>query len=351
MPDAGSIPLNRGSNPPLMKHTSYAYSSLPLGLLAAVLAFAGASAKDNPDPMAILQGLESVRLQIPPGELKLCYTHKDSLATNRLILDVDFDGQRRAFSYRPQPPAKGWQATFNGSQVAIYDQGRGDVQLMNLDKEMGMFLFDPRVLGLCAVCAWQSDVRSTLSLRWAVRAELIGRERVGDHQTWHVRLVMPFPRNIPDASWRIPPMDYWIDADKGFRVYRMEWNGAQTLSFYENLGAPYLPTRVVTTRRNNLATLGAEVIEWEILEAKWPMRFPASRWDLPGLGLQAETDVIDDRIQRRVGFWNGTRYVVLHPEVEQPSLRGRLLTWLVCGALFLLPPLMVWHRRWQAGRR
>lgn len=334
-----------------MRSTSLTLSSLAVGLLVGTLNHAAASSSATPDPKLVLQGVESLRLQIPPARLKLRYTYKNALVTNQSILDVDFAGERHAFSFRPQPPAKGWQAVFDGTKVITYGEGQRAVDLRNRDQEEGVTLFDPRTLGLSTGYNWLDDVESCIPLRWAVRAELIGRERIGDHLAWHVRLVMPFPGNIPQATAPIPPYDYWIDSDNSFRVYRTDNNGEQSLSFYKDIGSPWLPTRVTTTMAKNYKLLGTEIREWEIIDAKWSMTFPASRWELASLGLKPQTDVIDDRIQRRVGFWNGTRYVPLHPELEQRSPRAKLVTWLVCLALILIPPLIMWWRRSRAASR
>lgn len=333
-----------------MDYASYRSFVLPIGILVTTLTMWGAPAEEKPNPTAILQGLLSARLQIPSGKLQLLYTYQDSLVTNQSVLNVDFDGDRHAFTYRPEPGRKGWQTIFDGTQVIAYSEEQGNVQLMNLDQQMGMSLFDPRTLGLSTGYSWLDDVRSKIPLKWAVRVELLGKEDVSDHPTWHVRLIMPVPGNIPNAT-AMPCYDYWVDADNRFRVYRLTFNGEESLSFYGGAGEPWLPTRVTTTTVTYVKTVGRVLREWEILEARWNAKIPGSRWSLAGMGLKAGTDVIDDRINRRVGFWNGTRYVALHPELEQRSPRAKLVTWIVCGGLLLLPPLIMWYQRSRAAHR
>ena len=283
--------------------------------------------------------------------MRLLYTYKDSLVTNQFVLDSEFDGARRTFICQPNKTPQSWQAVFDGTQALICEPEENKVELMNMDQDIRQTLFDPRTLGISTAYTSLDDIDSLIPIKYSVRAELIGRERIGDHLAWHVRLVMPFPGNIPQATAPIPPYDYWIDSDNSFRVYRTDNNGEQSLSFYKDIGSPWLPTRVTTTMAKNYKLLGTEIREWEIIDAKWSMTFPASRWELASLGLKPQTDVIDDRIQRRVGFWNGTRYVPLHPELEQRSPRAKLVTWLVCLALILIPPLIMWWRRSRAASR
>lgn len=332
-----------------MKNSLFPGVFLLLGYLAGTFALPGASATDCPDPTVLLQGVESVHLQIPASKLRLRYTYKNSFLTNELMLDVDFDAERRAFSYQPVAAVKGveavgYQAIFDGSQAIIYDEEQGVVDLCNLHQQTFVRLFDPRAIGLSSYYNWEDDVKGMLPYRTAKSVKLIGKETVGGNSAWHVRLSMSFPNDTPGTYTAI---DYWIDGDHGFRVYRKDYNLVQTFSFYEKNDYPWLPTRVVSK------DCGNQVQQWEceILEANSVVVFPPSRWTLAAMGLKQGTDVIDLRINRRVGFWNGERFVALHPTEQGRSLAQRLLTDIICGLLFLCPVLIMWRLKWRAGSR
>jgi hypothetical protein len=313
-----------------------------VGLLGSRLLMLPAKAEDNarPDPLILLQGVESARLQIPASTLTVEFSYTDSfvLVSNEMILHVDFDGDLRGFDYQLDDQSKlGYRTVFDGSRAICYYEDRHLVEYRNLTDQTPMQLFDPRVLGISAHNAWEDNIRDAIPYRYeGAKPELIGREAVEDRVAWHVRLTIK-PLQVV--------ADYWIDDTNGFRVYRKDWNVTKTFSYYENESYPWLPSRVESKdyryAKDGNATLQSEM-KWQIVDAKADVKFPKSRWTLAGMDLKQGTEVTDVNLRRRIGNWNGSRFVPSIPDSDQR--RNRPMAWSII-ALFLVvivPVILMW---------
>jgi hypothetical protein len=132
---------------------------------------------------------------------------------------------------------------------------------------------------------------------------LIGREEVDGRPAWHVRFTFGEGERI----------DFWIDERNGFRVYRVDRNAVQTVSYYENESYPWLPNRVVSRAYRQWQPRDDEAPRYTtkvlILRATPNVKFAKDRWTLAGMQPKAGTDVIDVSVSRSIGHWNGKRLV------------------------------------------
>jgi len=296
-------------------------------------------AADPPDPWILLQGLHSTRMQIPPSSLKLQITYTDPLVTNVLITTVDFDGERRGFTHlNPSRTNASWQSIFDGTRVITYDEPVNQVSYRTLVDQNGAKLFDPRVLGLVSVYAWEETLDSrfpTEALGWT--AEIIGREEITGRPAWHLLA------KIKDVE-----VDFWIDETTGFRLYRYDFNGVQTISHYDNRAYPWLPNLVVSKTYQHLHPPPDEVAQEtrtvEILEARSDVKFPKSRWTLAAMTLKPKADIVDQQLQRSVGLWDGKRVLPVQPDdyvAPPPKLTGVFVILIVAA---LCAPMLFWRR-------
>lgn len=309
-----------------------------IGILSAGLLLGICSASGGPDPISLLQGVESARLQIPASTLRLRSTYRDSLVTNETEMLVDFDRDLRGFTYTLGEP---YRTVFDGSRVITYDETIHQVELRNPNDQNQMRLFDPRVLGLSTYHHWEDTIENTLAYRNAARVELIGKEEADGRPAWHVRLTIVQPH----GSW---PIDYWIDDTKGFRVYRKEYNGMRTTSHYENASYPWLPSLIIGKEYSGASN---DVLqsqrEWRILDAKADLKFSKSRWTLEGMGIKPGAAVVDLNLRRRIGHWTGKQLAL---EPDGPSQKPSAWTYWVLAALLAAPMILFWRSRRRASQ-
>jgi len=300
-------------------------------------------AQNSPDPTSLLQGVESIRLQVPPSSLKIRTFYKDALITNETICWVDFDGNSRGFTTLSNTAVHGkdYETVFDGERTICNDMSANQVTYRNIHDQLPIKLFDPRVIGLSTYNHWIDGVANTLPYRGEHRKiDLIGREEVGNLRAWHVRLT------ILDASWN-SVWDYWIDDAEGFRVYRTDFNGVETYSYYENTNYPWLPSRVLGREydqsRNGTRVLTAQR-GMQILEARANVKLPKSRWTLAAMKIKPGTEVIDVDIHKVIGTWNGTRLV---QDIGEPIRKPRGRRGYFLCILFLLssPIVFLWFFR------
>ncbi len=269
--------------------------------LVVVVALTGGTGygQDNPDPVSLLQGVEALRLQVPPSTLKIHYVNKDSFLTNEKDYTVDFDGDKRRFITDPKS-GHDERAVFNGSEVITYRADNEQAEICNITGGNLMCLFDPRLIGLSPYFQWPERVDVLIPYRTATKIEMVGRELVGSNQAWHVRVLMPPPAYSSD---------FWIDAE--FRVHRHDMISVETWSFYDNREYPWLPTRVESKEYDAKHMLTSERV-CKILEARTNIKLPESTWTISGLNMPTGLPnmplgipVIDLRLHQRVGYWTG----------------------------------------------
>lgn len=302
--------------------------------------------QEPPDPAALLEGVESARLQIPPSSLRLKWFYRDSLVTNETLLSVDFDGDLRGFKATSTSVPTEYKTLFDGEKAICYDEKRGEVEFRTLMDQTSDFLFDPRMLGLTAYNAWMDGFGNCIPLEVKPnRVEVVGHELVGGLAAWHVRLrnTMPYGDMV---------RDYWVDDKRGFRVYRMDWNGVQMYSYYDSPSYPWLPSRVVNKEYRHTGTGGSNLVVehgFMLLDGKAHVRFPRTRWTLAGMAIKRGVQVADFNSMRVLGFWNGAAIV---PELPRPAAR-RLRWWsYALGAALLCVPVVIWSAsRRREGRR
>ncbi len=307
-----------------------------------------------PDPRAIIQGVENARLAIPSGRMEWELDSRDysqpKSGVDRTRLVVVFDGGKRRFDqyqrivwYDGTKPgsADAYKKlrAMGGDREEFVRAGLGefkdvhvrsafdDSQFMQYNKEMGAFIrdpsqgsvdyvFDPRIMGISVWYDLKSDVPGVLGYRDAKSITMVGAESIGGKPTWHVLIV--------DKSDR--GRHFWVD-DRDFRVYKVELRSKYqhyvSLPEYDDRAEfRALPARVILREYGRDGTLNDEKT-FTLKNAKEGPVDPKN-WTLAGLGIPLGEMVIDERIHRVVGHWDGD---ALNPSFTAAMQKGEAARW------------------------
>ena len=289
----------------------------------------------KPDPLELLQGVARARRRIEFGssewEIAVEIRRSGRKETNRwrVVSVVDHDKcrieqtgteYRYAFSQTDQESIQrradamsredavrsGFVVPFESRHVIVYDGSalldyftagnelpRTDIR----DPRLGTtsFVIDPRRMGLRASPSAGSTVEGCLGYGNAKSFECLGSELVRGTLAWHVRVKLK-----GDAV-----LDFWMDVARPERLIQAQIESETVVSDFEDgNGSDPIPSRVTVLNRQPNASLP----EIRYLRTRFESGTPpkSGTFDLSGLGMAVGTDVTDDRISRRIGYWNGS---------------------------------------------
>src|SRR5438128_4481890 len=182
--------------------------------------------------------------------------------------------------------------------ISATEKNLFQTRIQDPDKsDAGSQLFDPRILGLNPSPFVKYTIESCLAYEHAESVELSGKETVEGVAAWHVR--------VPFAQYHVN-YDFWIDVSHPSHVVKCEWNGDTVFSKFDAAHPEDpIPIEVRTVR-----FYGRERARFEESFLRGTTRYnvpvdPGS-WTLAGLNMPVGTAVIDYRISRSLGYWNGT---------------------------------------------
>jgi peroxiredoxin len=215
---------------------------------------------------------------------------------------------------------------YDGAALLNYWETDGKPESATIDdpvKGSAWYVFDPRCLGLSPTLMPATTIEDCLGHRNAESVQLVGSESVEKIATWHVRVL--FKSHISS--------DFWIDVGPLSRVIKNTWNGDEVISRFD----PAQPGDVIPTEVLWIEFSGMNRERSETRFVRRRARFnvpvdPAS-WTLAGLNMPVGTEVIDIRIHRRIGYWNGSglsqnfvsKTAQPPSEKRRPPNTGRLL--------------------------
>jgi len=312
-------------------------AAIAISIATGVIMAGNRQRDDPPDPLELLKQVAQARQKILSGEMKL--------EVNRMRIKALFDGEHRRFeswdreySYVMMGPdaakitdAKiaelgldreaavqaGLLTGFESHRVTLYDgaallsywETRETTEITDPAKGSSAYVFDPRIFGLSPVLIPTSTIERCLAYGDAKSVQLVGQETVDGIAAWHVRVL---------SKWNMNS-DFWMDASQPSHVVKSQYNGDTVFSKFD-VTQPNDPIPI-----DVLHVLGMEKTRSEIHFVRRSARFnvpvdPAS-WTLAGLNMQTGTAVVDVRIQRRIGYWNGTGLSQNPPPT--PELAGK----------------------------
>jgi len=174
-----------------------------------------------------------------------------------------------------------WETDGKPNGTTIDDPGKGT----------GEFIFDPRCLGLRTSMSVNRTVENCLGYREAKSLNLIGQELVEGVPAWHVHVQSKYDE----------PLDFWIEVAHPDRLLKQANGRDVVVSKYED--ASSIPMEVTTMDfRNGSPSFGMRFIR---SNSRFDVPVDPSSFTLAGLGMPVGTEVIDNRIHRRIGYWTG----------------------------------------------
>ena len=293
-----------------------------------------------PDPLKLLKAVARARNRIASGEMELDLVNyggtRELEGTNLTRLKVQFDGTNRRFesfnrqySYTSTAPdasevtdarikseglgreaavraglLKGFEShhvtAYDGARILDYRESDGkseSADVVDPKKGSGSYVFDPRCLGISTSMFAQETIESCLACDNGASVQLVGEELVAGISTWHIRLL----------RWG-RPADFWLEKAHPIRVVKHAYNGSDVVSAFD--GSNYrdpIPLEIITTGLHGTTGRGTAVYQKQIIrrQARFDIPVNPDAWTLAGLGMKIGTAVADNRIMRRIGYWDG----------------------------------------------
>jgi hypothetical protein len=265
-----------------------------------------------PDPVTLLSGVEESRRAIKSGVMTMLFNYRypGPGATRRsarlrvMYLDDKFryetinDDKRRLLS------------VFDGNQALYYDSERKNADITKLEDYTGLFLFDPRNLGLTTKYFAHYTLDICLGYKKCKDIQALETETIRGVLTWHVRVIDAYDQKL----------DFWVEPKHPYKVLRHSYKSTSrdyvTECEYSDEYKPQscIPRKVITKDRMSTEGIG-ELYDMEILEVETNIPVDPSNFLLEGLGLSFGTVLNDLRIQQRIGYWTGT-HLSEHPTRE-----------------------------------
>lgn len=179
------------------------------------------------------------------------------------------------------------QYTFHENSAAYVQPIRGETEKM----------YDPRHFGVHQFFFLKQNIDEPLRLvdLPGVAYKIVGLEAVDGHTAWHVLATLP---NKPDKH-------FWIDDTDQFRLYKMTVGNTTTISRFNMNDKHSIPYEVNVTEKDDKGTLRA-TWKWSNISYSDKYNDTIDVGDITSLGLQIGCPVSDDRMKKRLGYWNGT---------------------------------------------
>ncbi|MGO8747233.1 MAG: hypothetical protein ACLQNE_14700 [Thermoguttaceae bacterium] len=220
----------------------------------------------------------------------------------------------------------------------------------------GVLCFDPRILGLSDLMSADETVRMDLRYEF-VKFDVVGREQIDGVSAWRVKGTA--------SGANAAEENFWIE-EPSFRVHR---STARMTGIDIDIRSEYdprdpcspLPKRVHIMRLepNRPESYRIRERKVEVISLEWNAVIPPERFTLKSMNLPKNTPVDDDRIQRRLGYWNGeglSEYPVFDvgPAAEPlGGFQGGVHRWVavVSGILLLAVIILLAFYRSRAGKK
>lgn len=330
--------------------------ALSFGIMITYFGPAGA-ADGTPDPLALLRGVEEVRRTCRSGrvdiQVKVSYPRTPKRTPTDLRLAVAFDGANLRFdqyqrvviaksSGSPDPVAlerrlrsmdgdldafvraghgtyqdEHIRSAFDGTQFLQYSKDKG-ASVKDLAKGSPGLVFDPRVSGLSVWIDINDTVANSLAYRGAKSVTVVGREEIGGMPCWHVRVLDSYDQE----------RGFWISDDESFRVYKCTFsaNGQnlETRSTYSQQETGWALPESIANRKFDRAGQVDQLIEASVTKAEFNVAVDPRLWTLAGLEMPLGEMVIDERIRRVIGHFDGQG---LTPQFTDAVRKGQAARW------------------------
>jgi len=298
------------------------------------------AAAEEPDPLALLRGVEESRRALQTGKLEITVRRwlDRPLREDTVFLICEFDGYKRTFHQREREvkvvtkgPLSGetgykkfaelnydrdafvklgggtWEefqtsSAWDGANFSQFGEHFGSASIKKHDHGSVEYMFDPRLLGLVRSRIFFEDtfVLAFPHLQGA-KPILDGKEEIDGVLTWRVS-INAYGQN--DEFFR-----YWIEP-QSFRVYRFEYDSGGAVTRYESSFPKkgIYPSQVIERRYTPEKKLRSSD-EMTVTRAEFNIRVAPTVGELGSLNIPVGREVVDERIGRRIGYWDGEKLV------------------------------------------
>lgn len=152
-----------------------------------------------------------------------------------------------------------------------------------------------------------------LALRHAKALSVIGKERIGSADVWHVLALLPSGAEF----------HYWLEDAVGFRVYRTKVRTGkgpeETIeSEFDERVVEGLPVRTTLVKTGADGKVKSRV-KMEVLKARLNVAVGPSEFSWGAMGLAVGDPVADERVGQTLGYWDGEK---IEPEYDRAIERG-----------------------------
>ncbi len=332
---------------------SFCVSALCLGV---------AKAADTPDPVALLRGVEGVRQACRSGRvemrLKVSYPQSPKQTPQDIRLSVAFDGPNLRFDQyqrivivestaTPDPTAQDRvlkslggdldafvraghgrfqdvhvRGTFDGTQFMEYSEDGGAI-VKDLTKGSPGLILDPRILGISTWVDIGDTVSDCMRYRNAKLVTVVDRGVFDGSPCWQVRVLDSYNQD----------RRFWIADDGSFRVRKSSFSpGRSRRETTSKYGKPdrVVPESAMISTFDHAGLL-KELIEISVTQAEYNKPVDPKLWSLAGLKIPLGAMLIDERIHRVVGHFDGEGLTANFTEAVKKgdASRRRPLLWVL----------------------
>lgn len=292
---------------------------------------------------ALLRGAESVRLRCTSMRVELALNYKLPPPMANMDCLVEFDNDKRRFEVLTASSPFCGVVIVNANEVYAYRrQAHADVRLSDMGYVVGTsgdLAFDPRTLGLTDLLAADTTVQACIWHSNQEDLQVLNNETINNVQTWRVRAV------TPTAS-----SDYWIE-EPSFRIHKrtVTWPQGHTIiesKFDVDDSKNPFPKLVQISRKDNNHNLERQIT---VNSIELDANIDGERFTLASMDLPINTTVVDYRIQRTIGFWDGSGLSEdpVYPNEDAKDMAGTRRTWLIIINVCVIAVILfiIWRRR------
>lgn len=317
-------------------------------------------AEEPPSALALLRGVESTRTQYKTikAALEARYISPPPAPTIDCLVEMDVPKLRFEFTVLAGD-IPGQVILRDGDEFHGYRRKEAeDVQVYDLQRAVGVrgdIAFDPRILGLSDLMTCDTTVKDCLWIEDHESLEVVDQESLHGVNTWKVK-----------ASRRGATAEFWIE-EPSFRVHRkiVETPFMRIVidsEFDSDKEQSSFPSRVTTQRvhkKDELKDRNEERI-YIVKSFDTDADIPLERFTLKAMDLPFNTPVVDYRISRIVGYWDGEGlsekpvYLGERPsELSEPKSQGndRLLLIAINLLVLLVLIVVIWMRKTRGAVR
>lgn len=290
--------------------------------------------------VALLKGVEAARTQYDSLRAEVSV---EFLSPSRQCLKciVEMKGNKRRFEVLSSEEFCGKTCITCDQDVTSFERSdNADVMRYDVEYAVGRrgdFSFDPRILGLSDTLSMDHTVADCLGYANALSIDIVGREALGEGELWTV-----------SVAKQSVTMRFSIE-EPYFRVHKVvgTWDGGRfeiTSDYDASKPVSPFPIRVFQIKEFN-----GRKIEKRLTITSLDLAIPLSdnRFTLASLELPLNTAIVNYRLMRRIGYWDGVG-VSKDPVVRRADSVPRVGQWyrwwligmgaaaILCLALFAL---------------